>query len=192
VSWMGNGHVNNGQSDGTCANFLLTPHASDPDFTSFVTIPGGECVPYWYTNAQGFEKTDHIITIPGDTPLGKYTLLWYWDFTEFWYSSCSDIEVLPSLGTPTTPAPVASPPVAPPSIAPQTNAPQTSAPQSYPPSLDVADMQSYQTYGCGQFANADLFCKSYLGKSSYCKYWNLDECGRAVCHGGDFFYLAQP
>ena len=67
VSWMGNGHVNNnGQSDGTCVKFLLAPYESDPDFGSFSIISGGECVEYWYTNSEGYEKTDHLITIPAD------------------------------------------------------------------------------------------------------------------------------
>ena len=184
VSWMGNGHVNNnGQSDGSCVKFLLAPYESDPDFGSFSTISGGECVDYWYTNSEGYEKTDHLITIPADTPPGKYTMLWYWDFTEFWYSSCSDIDVLPASGTPT--APTTSAPAGSPTS--QTNAPQTS-----PPTLSSADMQSYQENGCNQFGNPDSFCISYLGSSSYCKDWQLDACGRAVCHGGDFLLPCSP
>ena len=186
---MGNGHVNNnGQSDGTCVKMMLTPYESDPDFGSFEMIPGAECVPYWYTNAEGFEKTDHTVTIPADTAPGKYTLLWYWDFTEFWYSSCSDIDVLPASDAVPTSQPVATPTKAPtgtPTKAP-TSPPQTAPPQTYPPTLDAGDMQTYQVTGCTHFADSDAFCQSYLGASSYCKYWNQDECNRSVCQGGDF------
>ena len=190
---MGNGHVNNGQSDGTCVKMMLAPYESDPDFSSFDAMPGGECVPFWYTNAQGFEKTEHTITIPADTAPGKYTLLWYWDFTEFWYSSCSDIDVLPALDDSPTSQPTSAPTKAPtvtPTKAP-TSPPQTGPPQTYPPTTNLGDMQTYQVAGCTHsvFADSDAsdaFCQSYLGPSSYCKYWNQDECGRSVCQGGDF------
>ena len=188
LSWMGNGHAANGQSDGTCVKMMLAPYESDPDFASFVAIPGGECVPYWYTNAQGFVKTEHTITIPADTAPERYTLLWYWDFTEFWYSSCSDIDVLPaSDGVPTS-QPSATPTKAPTGIPTKepTSPSYTSPPQTYPPTTNLEDMQTYQTTGCTHFAEPDKFCQSYLGTSSYCKHWNQDECNRSVCQGGDF------
>jgi hypothetical protein len=183
MSWMGNGHVNNGQSDGTCVKFMLAPYDSDPDFDSFTTIPGSECRDYWYRNSEGFLKTDANVTIPANIAPGKYTVLWYWNFTEFWFSSCSDIDILPPVGPTTSPMPVSS------TIAPVVKTPSPSkAPivATSRPSLDDGDIQNYLLNGCTALPYPTLFCQSYLGPGSYCKYYNTDGCGRAYCQGGDF------
>merc|ERR1712232_537885 len=93
VSWMGNGHVNNGQSDGTCVRLMLADFAQDPAFADFAELPGGACVDYWHYGPDGVPETSTFIQVPINTKPGTYTLLWYWNFTDFWYSSCADTEV---------------------------------------------------------------------------------------------------
>jgi len=159
ISWMGNGHVNNGQSDGSCVRLMMTPYESDPDFSSFVELPGGSCIDYWHFDPDGKEVTDTEIMIPVTTPPGKYTILWYWDFTDFIFSSCMDIDV--------------------------TGGDDYSPPPS-PAITTDPHVDTYLSDGCTDLPNPDQFCVNYLGAGSYCKTSNTDECNRSVCHGGDF------
>merc|ERR1740130_1802942 len=152
VSWMGNGHVNNGQSDGTCVHLMFADFASDPDFGAFRDLPGGECISYWHWDAQRAPETNTLIRIPANTPEGKHTLLWYWDFTDFWYASCADIEVLPQGSElPTTTAPGRS-------------LISTSSSPNPPPS-DSNDVQImvYLSRGCADSNVGDPFCLAYIG-----------------------------
>merc|ERR1740130_79960 len=174
VSWMGNGHVNNGQSDGTCVHLMLADFASDPDFGAFRDLPGGECISYWHWDAQRAPETNTLIRIPANTPEGKHSLLWYWNFTDFWYSSCADIEVLPQGSElPTTTA--------------NTRYPiSTSSPDPYPSSLTDMQIGAYLKWGCTNSTVGNDFCLAYIGSGSYCKAWNTDSCGRSMCHQGEF------
>jgi len=177
LSWMGNGHVANGQSDGTCVKVMISNFTQDPSFQDFVEIPGAECIDYWHYNAQGDPKTDTEIIIPSNlvVPNEKYTILWFWDFTEFWYSSCADIDIVPASGSPTkapnNPAPI--PPTGP-----------TLSPSPEPSLLDKHLIKQYLINGCNALQDASTFCIQYIGPGSYCKDYNADECGRSVCHGG--------
>merc|ERR1712232_749774 len=173
VSWMGNGHVNNGQSDGTCVRLMLADFARDPSFADFAELPGGACVDYWHYGPDGVPETSTFIQVPINTKPGTYTLLWYWNFTDFWYSSCADIEVsLDSDGSSVT----------------TTSGSTTTRPQATTTAMD--SYQVYMHFGCnaeGMAAtdvSADAFCNRYVAAGSYCKTWQTDECGRASCHGG--------
>mmetsp|Transcript_25973 Transcript_25973/g.38037 ORF Transcript_25973/g.38037 Transcript_25973/m.38037 type:complete len:393 (-) Transcript_25973:199-1377(-) len=169
MSWMGNGHANE-QSDGTCVTILMAPYETDPDFNDF--LQGEEladCAPYYYTNHEGLVKTDTKVLIPHGTPPGKYTVLWYWDFYPFYFSSCADIDVGPSSPT----APVSAPFSAP------VSGPAT-APVVSPP---IDDTEIYLTSGCTAASLPTSFCTDNVATSSYCKSNGLDGCGRAVCHG---------
>lgn len=196
VSWMGNGHVNNGQSDGSCVRLMLADHTSDPDFDKFRPIPDGDCIEYWHWDAQRTTpETNTLIRIPANTPAGKHTLLWYWNFTDFWYSSCADIEVFPQGSElPTTTADNRSPmstSSAQSSELPTTTANtrypiSTSSPDPYPPSLTDMQISAYLNWGCTNSTVGEDFCLVYIGSGSYCKAWNPDSCGRSMCHQGDF------
>mmetsp|Transcript_82818 Transcript_82818/g.146338 ORF Transcript_82818/g.146338 Transcript_82818/m.146338 type:complete len:733 (-) Transcript_82818:257-2455(-) len=162
VSWMGNGHVNNGQSNGSCVRLLLADFALDPDFSDFAILPGGDCISYWHWGHDGRPETSTRIEIPADTRLGTHTLLWYWNFTDFWYSSCADIEVI--LADSSTSQPLLEQQI------------QVYL-QNGCSSTDSASSTS---------SAANDFCASYIGPGSYCKSWQSDECGRSACHQGDF------
>ncbi len=99
IYWAGNGHVNNGQSDGTCVKVMIGPFKPVPSTDEFTQIPGAECVEYWIFNEKGVEETEGVLTIPENIAPGPYTLFWVWNFTEFWYTSCADIDVLSDDGT---------------------------------------------------------------------------------------------
>lgn len=173
LSWMGNGHVNNGQSDGSCVRLMMTPYEPDPDFSSFVELPGGSCIDYWRFNSAGKPVTETEIEIPTNTPTGKCTMSWYWNFTDFVFSSCIDIDVT-AQGVP-TPAPTTS------IITPT-------------PTPDVTEnpwIDSYLNYGCTDLPNPDTFCVNYLGTGSYCKTWNMDECQRSTCRRRFSLTLSQ-
>jgi len=75
ISWMGNGHVDNGQSDGTCVRLMLAEFAEDPSFADFKELPGGSCIPYWHFNSDGIPETSAWIDLPADVSEGKHTLL---------------------------------------------------------------------------------------------------------------------
>lgn len=163
VAWMGNGHAGNGQSDGTCVRIRLAPFKQSPEWVDFDQI-GADCLAYWKYGAEGRITTSAEITLPDGTPEGSYTLHWLWNFTDFWYASCADVEV----------GPVSS-----------DGFDGSSPSPSLPPSTgDGPDVQKYLQSGCA--ALADTFCQSYIGTGSYCKSYKTDECGRSVCLGGAF------
>lgn len=156
VSWKGNGHVNNGQSDGTCVHLMLADLAVDPSLEDFTYLPGGSCVDYWHFDETGIPRTNTEILIPPDTPTGTYTLLWYWDFAGFWFSSCADIDVFDPDG-----------------------------PDDPDEELNK-DIETYLKYGCTGVLDPSYFCIQYMGSGSYCKDYQADSCGRSACQGGDF------
>ena len=161
IHWAGNGHVGNGQSDGTCVKVMVAEFDADPDFESFVDVPGAECLDF--SGSDGSNEPQGTITVPGDLVAGSYTLLWFWDFTEFYYSSCIDIEVVD--GTLPTPSPTKK-------------------------ELDHETIQDYLHNGCKNIIDADDFCKRYTTVSdSYCQEESSDECGRSICYGvPDFLF----
>lgn len=164
VAWMGNGHAGNGQSDGTCVRIRLAPFKQSPEWVDFDQI-GADCLAYWKYGAEGRITTSAEITLPDGTPEGSYTLHWLWNFTDFWYASCADVEV----------GPVSS----------DDGFDGSSPSPSLPPSAsDGPDVQKYLQSGCA--ALADTFCQSYIGTGSYCKSYKTDECGRSVCLAGAF------
>lgn len=177
VSWMGNGHVNNGQSNGTCVHLMLADFAKDPDFSAFTELPGGGCISYWNSDIDGVPRTSTWIEIPTSTTIGMHTLLWYWNFTDFWFSSCADIEVMPPDSGSTTP------------ILPTATVTKMVA---VPPGVSAQKVDDYMRRGCSADkvasteSSPDTFCKAYVGSSSYCKYWLTDDCGRSACYKGDF------
>jgi len=176
VSWMGNGHVNNGQSDGTCVRLMLADFAADPALTAFTELPGGACISYSHSGSK--PETSTWIPIPAGTRIGRHTLLWYWNFTDFWYSSCADIEVMAATSLPSSNT--------------TTDAGTTAPLPAVPSGVSQLQVDTYMRAGCDtdQAAStesaADVFCAAYVGPESYCKHWNTDECGRSTCQGGDF------
>jgi len=165
MHWAGNGHVGNGQSAGTCVKVMVTPFQADPDFEDFDVIPGAECLDFWITNKDGDQEPEGTITIPGNLAPGGYTLLWYWNFTEFVYSSCVDIDVSDS----GTLIPTASP---------------------SRKELDDSVIQDYLHNGCSALQDSSDFCTRYTTvQNSYCLDNNKDECGRSICYGvADFLF----
>jgi len=172
ISWMGNGHVDNGQSDGTCVRLMIAPSHPDPDFSDFRELPGGGCLPYWHPNSLSVPTTDADIEIPLQTTRGTHVLLWYWDFTDFWFSSCADIVV--------TDSPTRSPLGAP------TQSPIFAA--SSHPSVETESplAEIYVREGCTDARLPEGFCGVYVDPKSYCKSYATDECGRSTCQGADF------
>mmetsp|Transcript_27643 Transcript_27643/g.40812 ORF Transcript_27643/g.40812 Transcript_27643/m.40812 type:complete len:769 (-) Transcript_27643:70-2376(-) len=164
ISWAGNGHVANGQSDGTCVKVMLGLFEDDPSINDFVEIPGAECLDYWIFNSKGQPASEGTITIPDDVAPGQYTLFWSWNFTEFWYSSCADIDVL-SEGEVT--------------LAP-TKSPIRDGP-------DQDDIDYYLNNGCSDLHDPSDFCERYsgLGENSFCQEDFKDSCGRSSCEGLD-------
>lgn len=153
VHWAGNGHT--GSSNGTCVSMYLAPYAIDPDFSSFRKLV--DCLPFSY----GADITDGNVTIPSDITPGNYTLFWLWDFSFFWFSSCTDIHIYQPGTTTRTP-----------SIA----------------STTPGSMSSeYRARGCQPLDSG--FCAREFGPKSYCKTWSLDRCGRAQCFDGDIASL---
>ena len=162
VHWAGNGHVGNGQSDGTCVKVMIAGYDADPDFESFVDIPGAECLDF--SGPDGSNEPQGTITVPDGLNAGSYTLLWFWDFTEFYYSSCNDIDVV--TGTLPTPSPTKM-------------------------ELEQETIQDYLHNGCRNIASADEFCQRYTTVSdSYCQTESTtDACGRSICFGvPDFLF----
>ena len=159
LHWAGNGHVGNGQSEGTCVRVMIADYSLDPSFEDFEDI--AECLDFWITDADGSQQPQGTIHIPDTTPEGSYTLLWYWDFTEFWYSACIDIEVTNSAVADATPSPT-------------TNALE----------VDDAKIQVYLHNGCSGLEHSTDFCKQYTtDPDSYCNVNETDECGRSICTG---------
>ena len=153
VHWAGNGHT--GSSNGTCVSMYLAPYAIDPDFSSFRKLV--DCLPFSY----GADITDGNVTIPSDIKPGDYTLFWLWDFSPFWFSSCTDIHIY----KPTT----------------TTQTPSTA-------SIKPGSVSSeYRARGCKPLDSG--FCAREFGPNSYCKTWALDRCGRAQCLNGDIASL---
>ena len=52
----------------------------DPSWESLKTI--AECLDYWHGTPSNI-RTDGAVTIPANTPPGKYTVQWLWSFAEF-------------------------------------------------------------------------------------------------------------
>lgn len=171
LHWAGNGHVGNGQSDGTCVRVMMANYAVDPSFSDFEDVPGAECLDFWITDTDGSQQPQGTIHIPATTPEGLYTLLWYWDFTEFWYSSCIDIEVTNSVvkGTPSP------------------------TPEVVTPEVDDAKIQLYLHNGCRGLDESTEFCRQYTtDPNSYCNVNQADECGRSICVGVANFLFPCP
>jgi beta-glucanase (GH16 family) len=163
IKWNGSGHVGNGQSDGTCVKVMIAKFEADPDFEDFVDIPGAECLDF-----DGQDRPEGTIAIPGNLAPGGYTLLWYWNFTEFVYSSCIDIDVSDS----GTMIPTASP---------------------TKKALEDAVIQDYLRNGCSELQDSTEFCRSYTTiPNSYCLDNEKDECGRSTCHGVANFLFPCP
>ena len=150
------------QSDGTCVRVMMTNYADDPSFSDFTDVPGAECLDF-----SGLGSPQGEIYIPDTTPEGSYTLLWYWDFTEFWYSACIDIDVTNDVNVGDTPSPT-----------------------STPPEVDDAEIQVYLHNGCSDLNDATIFCQEYTtDPNSYCNVNDVDECGRSICVGiGNFLF----
>lgn len=47
----------------------------------------------------------------------------------------------------------------------------------------------YRENGCVHLEDSDGFCHIFISGSSYCKSWNKDHCGRAICQGDGFSTL---
>mmetsp|Transcript_27992 Transcript_27992/g.59712 ORF Transcript_27992/g.59712 Transcript_27992/m.59712 type:complete len:624 (-) Transcript_27992:13-1884(-) len=169
MHWAGNGHVGNGQSDGTCVKVMIAPFEADPAYDSFDEIPGGECLDFWITDTDGSQQPQGTLNIPDTLAQGSYTLLWYWKFTEFWYSACVDIDVTDDgvvTGSP-PPSPVRS-------------------------DLDDGEIQVYLHNGCGNIEESTQFCQKYTREpESYCLI-EIDECGRSICYGVANFLFPCP
>lgn len=161
LHWAGNGHVGNGQSDGTCVTVKVAPFEADPSLSLFSGIDGAECLDFWITAEDGSQQPQGTIKIPDILAQGSYTLLWYWNFTEFWYSSCIDILVDEGL-------PTASPTKS---------------------ELHDDTVQDYLHNGCADIADSTQFCQKYTTiPESYCM-TEKDECGRSICYGvADFLF----
>jgi len=173
LHWAGNGHVSNGQSDGTCVKVMIAPFEADPAFGSFEDIPGGECLDFSGSGGSAGQPQG-TIGIPDTLAEGSYTLLWYWTFTDFTYSACVDIDIMDDgagTGSPTgSPAP--SPPVG--------------------SELDDGEIQVYLHNGCGNINDSTSFCQQYTRDTgSYCTS-EIDECGRSICHGIANFLFSCP
>ncbi len=139
-------------------------------------LPGAECLDYWILaekNGIVTEEPEGLITIPETLEPGSYTLFWVWNFTEFWYSSCADIDVHPANYD--TRRPTKSP-----SLRHPTKAPVHEGP-------DSETIQKYLKSGCSELVDPDLFCRQYsgLGHESSCENEVKDDCGRSSCQGLD-------
>ena len=158
------------QSDGTCVRVMISDYANDPSFTDFTDVPGAECLDFWITADDGSQQPQGNINIPASTPEGSYTLLWYWDFTEFWYSACIDIEVTNNVIVGNTPSPTTTPDVA-----------------------NDAEIQVYLHNGCSGLGDSTTFCQEYTtDPNSYCNVNEVDECGRSICTGIANFLFECP
>jgi hypothetical protein len=179
VHWAGNGHTG-AQAVGTCVSIYITPYALDPDFGAFRQLAG--CLPYSHNG----DMTDAFVTIPADLASGRYTVFWMWDFAPFWFSSCSDINVVgnsgptapattASLRTTAAPVPVTTGAPAPVTVAPVpgTTAPVT--PTAAPGPVSASD--------CKGFDRPNAECQAKHGGSSFCVSWVMDKCGRSQCSG---------
>lgn len=179
VHWAGNGHTSDTQSAGTCVSISIAPFALDPDRSAFRQI--ASCLPY----AHDGGVTDASVRIPSDLAPGQYTVFWMWDFSPFWYSSCTDINVSGGSGgstpsaaptaapaTSKTPFPTAAPTAAP-TVAPT---PATSLRPSNTPSTG-------QAVDCKGYERPNAQCQALYGSSSYCVSWEADACGRSSCFG---------
>ncbi len=154
MHWAGNGHTGD-KSTGSCVSVYIAPYSIDPDMSSFQQL--ASCLPY----SHGADVTDATINIPANLPVGQYTVFWLWDFSPFWFSSCSDIYLKIDIPSPTP-------------FVPMTHA---------MPSLLSSEKIRYQSAGCSGLRTG--FCLDAFGPTSYCKSWSLDRCKRASCHIDD-------
>ena len=173
VHWAGNGHTG-AKGAGTCVSIYIAPYEADPSFGSFRQL--ASCLPF----SHDADVTDAYVTLPADLTSGKYTVFWLWDFAPFWFSSCSDINVVGSSGVVTTTSgPVSTNQVTTSlrtSAAPVTTKTATAAPATSGSGSSSTDCKSYD--------KPNTVCQSLYGASSYCVSWVMDKCGRSRCSGG--------
>ena len=185
VHWAGNGHTGADQSAGTCVSLSIAPYALDPDRSAFKTL--ASCLPF----AHDGGITDGYVTIPANLPAGKYTVFWLWDFSPFWFSSCSDINVSSGGVIPvTSTAPTTT------SLRTTTAAPTTAISTNNPvPSSTIASSTVSGTIAtanqvsggnasdCKKYTKPNAQCVTLFGPASYCISWETDSCGRSRCNG---------
>lgn len=183
VSWAGNGHANS-QSDGTCVKVYYTKYKSDPSYSDFTLIPGATCLPYW--RQDGGIRTDGTFNLPDNMEPGKYTFHWLWDFDPFWYGSCADMYIYDKRGnggSTTTAAPTTTRVGSSTQSTSQSSNPATS-------SVEGSESEKYYIGGCAATTYPNRFCVDAFGLNSYCKTWQTDSCGRAVCQGDSYSSLS--
>ena len=183
VHWAGNGHTGADQSGGTCVRIAIAPYALDPDMSTFRDL--ATCLPF----AHDGGITDASVVLPADLKSGQYTVFWEWDFAPFWFSSCSDINVVGAGGA-TIPPPVTTGPTAtiarpastaaPITTKATTKAPVTIAPATPAPSGPVSSVD------CKTYSMPNAQCAALYGPASHCESWVADKCGRSHCTGTTF------
>jgi hypothetical protein len=181
VHWAGNGHTG-AKGAGTCVSIYIAPYAADPNFSSFRQL--ASCLPF----SHDADITDAYVTLPADLASGQYTVFWVWDFTPFWFSSCSDINVVGSSGPATTSRPQTT--AAQTTVAPQTSVTTSSlrtttvAVTTQGPATTRASTQAGSSaVDCKSYDKPNAVCQSLYGASSYCVSWVMDKCGRSSCFG---------
>jgi hypothetical protein len=150
LSWAGNGHV--GKSPGTCVKVGITSYKNDPNLSDFQIIE--LCAPFNHG-----ASTDTTVIIPSNLIPGEYTVFWVWDFADFYYSSCADINLV--------------------------NASKTSpaTPPTTKISVSVALLLDYQEIDCSSIDDPDGYCIQKFGIGGYCLTWSKDNCNRSHCQG---------
>ena len=154
LHWAGNGHTGD-KSAGSCVSVYIAPYSINPSMSSFQQL--SSCLPF----SHGADITDGTVNIPANLPVGQYTIFWLWDFSPFWFSSCSDIYLTKDIAMTTTYGPV------------------TTA----NPTILSQEKTTYLMAGCIGLRSG--FCSEAFGPTSYCKSWSKDRCQRASCHLDD-------
>ena len=181
VHWAGNGHTGS-QGAGTCVSISIAPYSVDPDLSSFRQL--ASCLPYSHSG----DITDAFVTIPADLPSGQYTVFWMWDFAPFWFSSCSDINVVGKT-SPVTTAPTSKPVTPVPQTSLRTTVVPTIAPTAAssaapsPTGSAAPSVVPVSGSDCKTFERPNAVCQSQYGSSSLCVSWVSDKCGRSQCSG---------
>lgn len=170
VHWAGNGHTGT-KGDGTCVSISIAPYAADPDVGSFRSLAG--CLPFSHDG----DVTDASVTLPGDLASGQYTIFWMWDFGGFWFSSCSDINVVGGAPSPAPPVPTI--------LAPESST-SASAPVASAPSSASAPASTSGGEDCKAWDRPNAECQARFGAASYCVSWQMDKCGHSHCVGVSF------
>ena len=183
VHWAGNGHTGS-KGAGTCVSLYIAPYALDPDFRSFRQITS--CLPF----SHDADITDAYVTVPSDLASGQYTVFWLWDFSPFWFSSCSDITVTGSSGpapVTTTKAPGTTSASASSSTSKTTTTPRPASTTVVPVSTSSAKITTLapapSNADCKSYDRPNAVCQSMYGAASYCVSWVMDKCGRSRCVG---------